>query len=26
MTLNLSDPNFKVTPVFDAEYLSNGRR
>jgi len=26
MTLNDSIPVFKVTPLFDAEYLRNGRR
>jgi len=26
MTLTLYDPDFKVAPIFDAEYLSNGGR
>jgi len=24
MTLNNTNPHFKVTPIFDAEYVSNG--
>jgi len=26
MTLTTPNPDFKVTPIFDAEYLSNSRR
>jgi len=26
MTLNNPNPDFKVTPIFDAEYISNGGR